>query len=60
MNVSLRSICQNRWGRWLLVTVAVGAIVIAMMLITGRLTIAEIIELNKRMIEFCPFCMKAA
>ena len=44
-------------GKIFLIAGIICAIFIAFMLITGWMTLEEIIELDNKMMEFCPFCM---
>jgi hypothetical protein len=32
---------------------------VVLMLLTGLISISHLIELDRKMIEFCPFCMAA-
>jgi uncharacterized membrane protein len=53
----INSIWKMRFGRYLLLTAAVCAVIMTIMLLTGQIIIAEIVDLQKKIIEFCPFCM---
>jgi len=51
------SIWRMRSGRNLLLTAAACTLIMTLLLLTGQITIAEMIDLQKNLIEFCPFCM---
>ena len=53
----INSIREMRSGRKLLLTAAVCALITIILLLTDQITIAEMIDLQKKLIEFCPFCM---
>ena len=54
----INSIREMRSGRKLLLTAAaVCTLIMTILLLTGQITIAEMIDLQKKLIEFCPFCM---
>ena len=44
-------------GRYLLIAASVCAVIMSIMLLTGQVTVAEMIDLQKKFIEYCPFCM---
>ena len=57
MRKDLEGLTSTRSGKIFLIAGIVSAIFLTLMLITGWITLEEIIELDKKMMEFCPFCI---
>lgn len=57
MRKDLEGLTSTTSGKIFLIAGIVSAIFLTLMLITGWITLEEIIELDKKMMEFCPFCI---
>ena len=53
----LNAIWEIGLGRYFLIVTSVCAVIMSIMLLTGQVTVAEMIDLQKKFIEYCPFCM---
>ena len=57
MRKALEGLTSTTSGRVFIIAGIVSAVFLTLMLITGWMTPEEIIELDKKMMEFCPFCI---
>jgi len=57
MRAMISTIWKTTIGRYFLLTAAVGAVIMGILLLTGKLTVSEIVNLQRKLVEFCPFCM---
>ena len=57
MSEALEGLTSTTSGKVFIIAGIMSGIFLTLMLITGRITLEEIIELDKKMMEFCPFCM---
>ena len=46
-------------GKMFFIAAITSMIAVVLMLLTGVISVSDLIELDRKMIEFCPFCMAA-
>lgn len=44
-------------GKWFFIAGVISAVLLTLMLLTGLITFGDILEMERRMIEFCPYCI---
>ena len=59
MKLDISAFSQTAPGKVFLIAAIVSAAGLIILLLTGVLSFEDLIEISRKMIELCPFCMKA-
>ena len=54
---NLKSNTGRKLGKYLLIAGVIGAIAIIILVLTGKMTWKDLIQIHQKLIEICPFCM---
>lgn len=57
MRETIVDLTNTTEGKWFFIAGVISAILSTFMLLTGLITFGDILEMERRMIEFCPYCI---
>ena len=59
LKFSILAFIRTATGKVFFIAAITSMIALVFMLLSGAISISDLIELDRKMIEFCPFCMAA-